>query len=117
MKFLRHFIIAFKEASLRVQYDFLAEQEDFWGNEDSKLLADFFAGTTGRKLKVRLTNYVCQSAITSTRKGDKYHCGIARGVALAVNAMEQHFTVSPPRSADNSEDQQQSSVADELALN
>lgn len=119
MKFLQHLIRSFREASNSYSYDLVADSEFGWTEDDGKRLSEFFASETGRKLKSRLTNYVCRCAIEATRKSDnvQYNVGQARGVALCVNAIEQHFIASPQRIADKSEEQSQESVLAGLALN
>jgi hypothetical protein len=49
------------------------------------------------KLNARLQNMVFKSAVAATqdKSNCEYNFGIARGVALAVNAFQEHFSRKP----------------------
>lgn len=115
---IREFFRSLQNSALQYRYRFseFAASDDGWLEEDSKRLNELFVSPTGRKLKARMTNYVLQCAVEATQVGTPFHCGIARGVALAVTAVENHFA-SSLRSGDNPESQQPPSVADGFALN
>lgn len=124
MKLLNRIMLLFKrikhalqDAALKFRYNEIADTDDFWTEDDAKRVTEFFGSQTGLKLRARLTNYVLQSAMTATREHSPFQTGVARGVAMAVRAIEEHFAPSPLRSEDISENQQPSSVADDLALN
>jgi hypothetical protein len=47
------------------------------------------------KLKALLTNYVMRSAVYATKKEvDKYECGKARGIAMAIANLERLATIT-----------------------
>jgi hypothetical protein len=77
-------------------YDSIADTPDGWTSDDDLALYQFFNSDTGRKLKARMTNYVIRCALNATQqtKNSKYHNGIARGVALSVSKVEDHFASS-----------------------
>lgn len=117
MRLFQHIIRAFREGYTSYTYDLVADGEFGWEDEDGKRLLEFFGSTTGRRLKARLTNYVCRAAVEATRheNNTKYHNGLVRGISSTITVIEEHFA-SPVRNTDNSETEQQSSVADGLAL-
>jgi hypothetical protein len=94
MSFFQRFLRAWRDARTNAQYDFLADTDESWTKEDADLMRALFAGPAGMKLKVRLTNYVVRCAVKATRQTDNhaYHNGIAKGVGMAVNAIEEHMT-------------------------
>jgi len=95
---LKHLQTALRQAWLSYEYDFNVESEDAgWNEDDAKRLLQFFEHTeTGRKLKKRLTNYVLRSATYALKQPDVVrHAGIAEGIQLGIQAIEEHFFVSP----------------------
>lgn len=103
MTYWRHLKTALRQAWLTYTYNELVESEEFgWNEEDAKRTAQFFENTeTGRKLKQRLVNYSLRSASFATKQSDVRHSGIANGIELAIQAIEQHFYVAPLRSEEN----------------
>lgn len=123
MKFINRIMLLFKrikhalqDAALKLRYNEIADADDFWNEDDAKHITEFFGSQTGLKLRARLTNYVLRSAMTATRNYTPFDAGVARGIALSVREIENHFAPSPLRSEDISENQP-ASVADDLALN
>lgn len=100
---LKHLQTALKQAWLYYEYDFDAESEDAgWDDDDAKRLLAFFKSPTGLKLKKRLTNYVLRSATYALKQQDVVrHAGIAEGIQLGIQALEEHFYVSPIRDKGN----------------
>lgn len=101
------------------KYNRVVEHEDYkWNDDDAIRLHQFFQEETGQKLKAILENYVIKVAVVATqsRGNFEYACGMARGVAMAVETLQSHFA-SLPRRADTTEVIQQPSVAEQLALN
>ena len=95
-----------------------ADLDGAWTEEDGLALDAFFRSAHGQKLKMRLTNYVLRSAVQATVAKDNlpYNCGIARGVALAVAVIENHFSQVPATRDKTSETEQAApSFADEFA--
>jgi hypothetical protein len=99
MNFIQRLIRAYREARTSVTYDLLADTPEFWTDDDGAYVAAFFASSTGQKLSARLTNYVVRCAVEATRQTDNqiYHNGVARGVAMSVSAIENHFARAPRR--------------------
>lgn len=93
-----------------------ADSGEFWTEDDANALSKFFDSYTGRKLKIRLTNYVTQAACNAVRqKGDYAHsAGIAAGIALGVGAIEEHFTSGATNST-NPEQNEAETALDALA--
>ena len=118
MNFLKRLIRAYREAQTTVQYDFLADTEDGWQDGDSEYLAAVFASPMGHRLRVRLTNYVVRCAVEATRQtsNQSYHCGLARGAALTVTAIEEHFA-RLPRSEGTPENQPSAIGVAEFGIN
>lgn len=101
---LMHLRTALRQAWLTYEYDFNVESEDYgWSEDDAKHLLEFFENTeAGRKLKKRLTNYVLRAATYALKQPDVVrHAGIAEGIQLGIQAIEEHFYVSPIRNSDN----------------
>jgi hypothetical protein len=96
MNAFQHLLRAWREAITSHTYDLVSDTEEGWTDDDARRLTEFFASTTGKRLKARLTNYVIRSAIEATRQPSNhaYHNGVARGVALCVNAMQQNMTLA-----------------------
>jgi len=115
---LIHLKTALRQAYLSYEYDFTVESEDYgWNEDDAKRLLEFFENTeTGRKLKKRLTNYVIRAATYALKQPDVVrHAGIAEGIQLGVQAIEEHFYVSPLRKTDNPLTEQDKSEPRRLA--
>jgi hypothetical protein len=98
-----------------------ADAEEFWTEEDANNLARFFSGYTGKKLKIRLTNYVTKAATEAVQKqGDYAHnSGVAFGISLGVNAISEHFPLQQGVSAEPEQDEAMTALdalANEAAL-
>jgi hypothetical protein len=116
MTAFQHLLRAWREAITSHTYDLVADTEAGWTDDDARRLTEFFLTTTGKKLTARLTNYVIRSAIEATRQPSNhaYHNGVARGVALSVNTMQQHFYVGSPKP--ESDSSQPARLSEEMAL-
>ena len=92
LQHLRRVLKALRNDNPLAKYEPLADSEDYWTDEDSEVLRNFFAGSTGAKLKQRLANAVYRSAIQACSEpehGD-YNRGLARGVFLTVQLVDSH---------------------------
>lgn len=89
-----------------------ADEADFWDEGNAIELARFFSTWTGKKLKMRLTNYVTKAACNAVRQtGDYAHnAGIAAGIAMGVGAIEQHFPLQQSVSADHEQDEAETAL-------
>lgn len=118
MNFLAHFLRAWREAREAIAYESFADSAGGWTLQDNANLRSFFTSPTGARLGARLRNYVIRRAIDATKEhaNPGYHAGLAQGAAVTVATLENHFA-RPPRSADKSEQEQPSSVADPFAIN
>ena len=93
MKFLQQLIAAFKIAGEMRQYHDMADAADFWTEDDAVHFRTFLIGQAGKKFRARLSNIVFKSAVqacTSEESGD-YRRGVARGVMITVQFIEQHL--------------------------
>src|SRR5262249_1711722 len=97
MTFLQRFIKAWRDAKLNCKYEPLADEDGAWTEDDAKRLSEYFASDSGRRLKLRLMNYVVRCAVQATQMETNLerHAGIARGIALCVGAIETHFAREP----------------------
>lgn len=100
---LKHLQTALRQAWLYYEYDFNVESEDAgWDEDDAKRLFGFLESPTGLKLKKRLTNYLLRSATYALKQPDVVrHAGIAEGIQLGIQALEEHVYVSPIRDKGN----------------
>lgn len=75
---------------------------DFWTDEDARWLTNVLSSHHGKKLKMRLTNYVVQIACGAVRKesNTRFHNGIATGASLLVAHIESH-TLSTPEQVES----------------
>src|SRR5581483_4941165 len=96
LQHLRRVLKALRNDNPLAKYEPLADSEDYWTDEDSEVLRNFFAGSTGAKLKQRLANAVYRSAIQacSEPKDGDYNRGLARGVFLTVQLLDSHQQIS-----------------------
>lgn len=119
MNFVSRFLRAWREARTAATYDFMSDTEGGWTAEDAELMRALFGGPTGGKLKIRLTNYVLRCAVEATRQTQNhaYHNGIARGVEMAVNVIEEHMNFASPMRNKDTSDSQPSSVAERFGFN
>lgn len=84
---------ALREARQIRAYIEMAESQDFWQPIDGKAFVAFMMTSTGKKLRARLNNMVFKGATRACQvesNGD-YARGIARGVLLTVQALDQHM--------------------------
>lgn len=119
MTFFTNFLRAYRAAWLATAYDPMADTPEFWTQEDAVSLCNFLGSTAGRKLKVRLLNYTFKCALKATASecNHAYHNGLAMGVRIGINAIQEHaLLASHPRSDDTPEDQTQPSAAADFAL-
>jgi hypothetical protein len=84
-------------------YDNLADDPAFWSIDDAIALKTFFMGETGRKLKAQLNNFTYRNAVKACkeRNNGDYYRGVARGVMVTVEAIENNF---PPPSVAQTEE-------------
>jgi hypothetical protein len=97
MKFLQNLMMAWRIATKEIKFAPAYDTAEAWTEDDRKALRSFVASEAGTKLMTRLTNMTMKSAVSATQspKDTKYNFGIARGVALAINALQEHFIASP----------------------
>lgn len=69
-----------------------SDQENFWTPDDARSLLSFLNSYTGKKLKIRLTNFTTKMAIAAVQNPNcsPYMNGQASGVAACVAAIEAH---------------------------
>jgi hypothetical protein len=119
MNFIERFKLAWTLAGIEHRY--VRQADDDWTDTDARALLSFFSSESGQKLKLRLENYVFQSAIAATAKEFNlaYHCGKARGITEAVRHIDQHTLISqaPAQRSINEEGEQKAAppFLDELA--
>lgn len=119
MNFIRNFLRAFHEASLATAYDPMADAPDSWTREDAVGLCNFLGSQTGQKFKARLLNYTFKCALKATSYPDNhgYHNGLAMGVRMGVNAIQEHALIaSLQRNEGTLEDQSLESATPDFAL-
>lgn len=94
---LKRLKLAYQLAKDAQQYVDMADAPDYWTPGNAAVASSFFSNDTGQRLRARLRNMVFRSAIQACQEptnGD-YERGKARGVLLAVQAIEQHLTPPP----------------------
>ncbi|SRR6266576_253378 len=120
MKFIEHLARAWRTAKLTYKFDYLAESPDAWTQEDALGTNQFFNSDTGKKLKIHLTNFVVKSAVTAIHEPPdqlQKAAGIALGVKMTVEAMENLLSVIPPtEKAEKSDDKQEEEPPAVIAL-
>jgi hypothetical protein len=120
MKLIEHIRRALRDGLTTHTYDVSSDTDEGWTEEDRKRMLEFFGTSTGQKLNARLRNYVFLTAIKSTSQPQnaERHNGIAFGVRMTVNFLqEQMISASHPRNDGTSETESSSSVEADLALN
>lgn len=97
LKFIHTFMRAWRMATTMMKFSDIYDHPDMWALEDVNQLRQYINTASGQKLMQRLVNMVFKSAITATEWPNeaKYYVGIARGVAMTVNAFQEHFLASP----------------------
>lgn len=96
MSFIRRFILAWQDATLKQTYEELADYPEYWTKDDLMWLGGVLAHPSGQKLMHRLNNMVIRSAIDATKRtlNPRYHCGIARGMAMMKTTIDNDFTAA-----------------------
>lgn len=119
---IRTILTALKEARQIRNFIELADKAEFWQPIDGKALVAFMVTPTGQKLRARLNNGVFKSALRACQvegNGD-YIRGIARGVLLAVQSIDQHMEAArvpqPTDFAEATGEQDATSELEQLAL-
>ena len=79
-----------------------ADEASYWTHEDAQALESFFQSRAGRKLKIRLMNYVIKMALVSIRNpaATPYQNGQASGVSATIAAIEAHMPLVQPEQAE-----------------
>jgi len=93
MRAIKRFFRAWQESRLRATYDELADGPGYWTKEDAIWLASMLNHPTGQKLMRRLSNMVIRGAVDATKRtlNPRYHCGIARGMALLKTSIDRDY--------------------------
>lgn len=111
-------LVAWKEAKQIREYVELADRAEFWQSVDGARMVQFFTSHSGQKLRARLANMVFKGALKACgaeTNGD-YQRGIARGILLTVQAIDQHMDAArQPQQQDFSESHTVNSDTSELA--
>lgn len=97
MKFLYNLMRAFRIVTQELRYVEIYDLQGAWTEEDRTWLAGAMATPSGQKLRQRLLNMTIKAATAATQTDANnavLNIGIARGVALAFNALQEHF-ISP----------------------
>lgn len=89
---LKTLIDAFRYAKLVNQYVKSADDTE-WTQKNATDLAYFLNTDTGKLWMARLRNRVFHAAATATKatKDHGYYCGVARGVAINVSAIQDDY--------------------------
>lgn len=98
MKFLYNLLRAYRIATQELPYNEVYDLEGSWTEEEQRIAAAFFNSPTGRLLKQRLLNMVIRAQASACESPDnaQFKVGIARGAALTVNALQEHFLIRAP---------------------
>ena len=93
MKFIYNLMRAWRIATTELKFSEIYDQPTVWTDEDADATRAFFGSDTGKKLSQRLVNTVfkANAAACESPENIKFNGGIARGVALTVNALQEHF--------------------------
>lgn len=116
MTFLKRFLQAWQDAKLHQNYEELADDPEYWTNEDALWLGSMLSHPTGQKLMKRLSNMVIRGAIDATRRtlNPRYHCGIARGMALLKASIDRDFITALELAKEPQADKEEDRELDEL---
>ena len=100
MKFLYNLIRAYRIATQELRYSEIYDLQGAWGEEDQRAAAAFFSNPVGSKLKARMTNMVFRAQAAACDPTAPYSAefktGVARGVAMTVNSLQEHFLIRAP---------------------
>lgn len=102
IRFLRRLKAAWLYARV-APYIEAADAEEFWTDNDATNLSRFFDSHSGRKLKLRLSNFTIKAACDAVNRGGDYarNTGIAAGVGIGIGAIEEHFTSGVTNNAES----------------
>lgn len=89
--FWQHLVAAWRYGTTFPYFE-QSDEKEFWTDEDALATARFFNSFTGRKLSMRLTNYVTKMALAAVQNPQcsPYMNGQASGVSACIAAISAH---------------------------